>query len=184
MTARIIGSFGLKASFFLFLFSYLLLAGVRAGLFEFPHFLLLGALAYLAAYYVASGRYLFPTAVYGAGLGLLALNKFLPPSAVFGPLPVDLSWATFYFPFAAAALLLYAATFARGFAARALSVLLLALAVALGHFYMVYVGWLWRAVVPSLGLAPAFPEPQDAPLYILLYALWRAVHQLPLRRKA
>ncbi|MCX8136708.1 hypothetical protein [Pyrobaculum aerophilum] len=153
------------------------------GVFEFPHFFLVGVLAYLVAYYAACGRYLFPAAVYGAGLGLLALNRVLPPGAVFGPLPVDVSWVTFYFPFAFAALVLYAATFAKGFWARLFSVFLMALAIALGHFFMTYAGHLWRALVPALGLAPVFPEPQDTPLYILLYEMWKIVHQRPLRRQ-
>jgi len=59
-------------------------------------------------------------------------------------------------------------------------VALLIVALLAGHFYVVYIGLLWRALVPSAGLAPAFPEPQDAPLYILLYELWRIIHQKPL----
>ena len=180
-TPRIIGRFGLKASFFLYLLSYLVLAGVFLGWFEFPHFLLVGALAYVAAYHAACGRLLFPLAVYGIGAGLLALNRVFPPSAVLGPLPIDVSWPLLYFPFALAALALYAAAYAKGLARRVLSVLFLTAAVVAGHFYMAYVGAAWRAVIPTIGLAPAFPEPQDAPLYILLYELWRIIHQKLLR---
>jgi len=180
-TVRIIGRFGLKASFFLYLLSYLLLAGVFLGWFEFPHFLLVGALAYVAAYHAACGRLLFPLAVYGVGAGLLALNRVFPPSAVFGPLPIDVSWPLLYFPFALVALVLYAAAYAKRLAGRVLSVLFLTAAVVVGHFYMVYVGAAWRALIPPIGLAPAFPEPQDAPIYILLYELWRIIHQKLLR---
>ncbi|MEM0464084.1 hypothetical protein [Pyrobaculum sp.] len=178
MTLRIIARFGLKSTFFLYLFSYVLLAGVAVGAFRYPHFILVGALAYLAAYYVACGRWLFPTATYGAGLLVLAFDKVFPPASVFGPLPVDASWAHLYFPVASGALVLYAGTFAKRFGWKVLSVFSILLAVGLGHVFISWVSPFWRLLVPSLGLAPVFPEPFDAPLYILLYQMWRVVHQV------
>ena len=176
----ILDRFSIKATLILYLFSYLLFIGVYFKFFQYPHFLLVGALTYLAAYHAACGRLLFSSIVYGVGVGFLALNSVLPPRALFGPLPVDVGWPHLYFPLAFAALLTYAAVYAKGLARRALSVALLIVALLAGHFYVVYIGLLWRALVPSAGLAPAFPEPQDGPLYILLYELWRAIHQKPL----
>ncbi|AET33866.1 hypothetical protein [Pyrobaculum ferrireducens] len=178
---RIIGRFGLKASFFLYLLSYFVLAGAFLGFFEYPHFILLAALAYLAAYHLACGRILLPLLTYAVGLALLWLNRVAPPSRVLGPLPIDISWVMLYFPFAAGALIIYSVAYATGVAKKILSVILLVAAVIAGHFYMVYAGVLWRALVPAIGLAPVFPEPQDFPLYILLYELWRIIHQKPLK---
>ncbi len=177
---NILDRFSIKSTLILYIFSYLLFIGVHFKFFQHPHFLLIGALAYLAAYHAACGRLLFSSIIYGAGVGFLALNSVLPPRALFGPLPVDVGWPHLYFPFALAALIAYASVYAKGLARKAVSMALLIVAVLAGHFYMVYIGLLWRALVPSIGLAPAFPEPQDAPLYILLYELWRVVHQKPL----
>jgi len=177
----ILGKFGTKTSLFLYLYSYILFTGVLLDFFKFPHFILVGSLAYIAAYHAACGRLAFPSTVYGIGLGILALDSVYPPSRVFGPLPIDFGWTLLYTPPALAALLLYAATYVNGPARRVLSAALLTAALLAGHFYIVYAGTLWRALVPAIGLAPVFPEPQDFPLYILLYELWRIIHQKPLK---
>jgi hypothetical protein len=177
----ILGKFGIKSILFLYLYSYILFTGVFLNFFKFPHFILVGSLAYIAAYHAACGRLAFPSVVYGIGLGVLALDSVYPPSRVFGPLPIDVGWTLLYTPPALAILLLYAAAYAKGLAKRVLSVALLTAALLAGHFYMVYAGMLWRALVPAIGLAPVFPEPQDFPLYILLYELWRVIHQKPLK---
>lgn len=97
-----------------------MLAGVFLGLFEYPHFILVAALAYLAAYHLACGRLLLPLSTYAVGLALLWLNSAAPLSRVLGPLPIDVSWVVLYFPFAAGALILHAIAYSTGVAKKIL----------------------------------------------------------------
>jgi len=76
---------------------------------------------------------------------------------------------------ALASAVLYAATFARGFGQRVASVVLLVLAVAVGHVLVVAAAVAWRALAPPLGFLP-LPEPLDLPLYLLAFAVFYLVH--------
>ena len=142
--------------------------GVLWNMFFLPYAGLVSGISYIVAYYLACGRFVVPAAIYGAGVvtlflwsaGLLLQYHVVEP----------------YFVVAFIASLAYASVFGSNRGGRILSPLLMLVAIIVGGFYAIFAAALWRTVVPSLGLAPWLPEPQDFPLYVVLYSLWRRIH--------
>ena len=130
----------------------------------------------MAAYWMACGLYRVPVAAYSAVLAAV-LDIVAPPQAVFGYMPIALHWVFFIAPAALLALVFYSLTFGRGLW-RLASLAFFIAAIIAGHFYLLLMGALWRLAVPPLpALPPEFPQPQDFPLYVVLYELWRRIHQ-------
>lgn len=111
--------------------------------------------------------------IYAAGVSALLVNVVFGEVRVPGGRVEEL-----YFLVALAASLIYASTFGREMG-RLLSVVLLLVSVALGGVFAVTAAAIWRVAVPTLGLAPWLPEPRDAPIYIMLYEIWRRIHTYP-----
>lgn len=168
--------FGVKTTLFLYLLNLPLYVLYLSGLYIDPHIFLVAASTYIAAYWLACGRYRFTAAVYATALAAIALDFILQPEAVFGRQPIDISWLTFVGPAALLVLILYAATIGRG-VRRVISVVLLLIAILVGQLYLVFAGYVWRLFVPLISSIPiGFPQPQDFPLYIVLYAVWKKIH--------
>ncbi|MEZ0319435.1 MAG: hypothetical protein ABWK05_05520 [Pyrobaculum sp.] len=135
-----------------------------------PNVGLLSGLTYLLAYYVACGRYLAPAAIYLGGFAALAAQD------VYNVKILDVPVIVLYFITALIISIIYASVFVKGKGKKLFSIFLILVAVVVGSIYALTIGTLWRLAVPSIGVAPWLPEPQDAPLYILLYELWRLIH--------
>jgi len=175
--------FGLKTSLFLYLLNVPFYLVYVTGLYVVPPIYLAVATTFAAAYWMACGLYRVPVAAYSAVLAAVVLDIVAPPSAVFGYTPVALHWVVFTAPAALLALVFYALAFGRGLW-RLVSLALLLAAVVAGHLYLLLAGVLWRLAVPPLpALPPEFPQPQDLPLYVVLYELWRKIHQRPAIRR-
>ena len=163
--------FGLKSSFFLFLLNSPLYLFV--GTVPLPYVGLVSGATYLLAYFMACGRFLATVLVYAAGVLSLLASSLLGDVRIWGGRVVELYFIAAFF-----ASLIYAATLGKG-VGRALSVVLLLASVAVGGVLILVAAFLWRMMVPTLGFAPWLPEPQDAPIYIMLYEIWRRIHTYP-----
>ncbi|RFA97556.1 hypothetical protein CGL51_02595 [Pyrobaculum aerophilum] len=170
---RLIGRFGLKSSFFLYLLNIPLYLIFFLWHHPLPYVGLVSGLTYLLAYFMACGRFLITIMIYVPGVLALLASALLGDVIILGGRLVELYFITAFF-----ASLIYAATFGRG-VGRALSVVLLLISVAIGGVLIVVIASLWRMAVPTLGFAPWLPEPQDVPIYVVLYEFWRKIHTYP-----
>lgn len=168
--------FSLKASLLLLALNVPLYLLALLGL-PLPPLAAAAAISWFSAYYLAWGRRVFPLAAYGLTLASALVDVYLRPGV--------LQFRVLLFPVAAAvgvfALLAYAATMASGWW-RLASPVALWLAVGLATLPVAALAVPWRAAVPVFGLAPLLPEPQDLPLYVLAYWIWRLIHGAVLAR--